>query len=205
MHIRLCEKVTSAKAPLNVREVHLVVTAYVDECKPGKIPLIKDQMPEEKISAREQLKLNEKKVEELNKQADDLHKIAYDLEKDSSAVIAKLIDEEKILAGTTWELVPGKKTTHLEFTGNFKSPEISKVFELTWNGYHSSFVMADGIDLYYDDYRVSIQFDDLKLVAPFIKKMEIILDMSSIRDNLQKMRRDLSALEMICHQLQLMA
>lgn len=161
-------------------------------------------MPEKKIPVREQLKLNEQQVEELNKQADELRESAYSLERESSNLIAQLIEEDKMLAGTSWELVASKKSAYLEFQGNLKSPEMQKIFEITWNGYHSSFVLGEGIDLYYDDSRISIQFDDLKLVAPFIKKMEIVLDTSSIRDDLHKMRRDLAALEMICHQLQLM-
>jgi hypothetical protein len=161
-------------------------------------------MLEEKISDRDQLKINEQKVEEFNKQADELRASAYSLEKDSCNLISILIEKEKMLAGTSWELIVNKKSANLEFQGNLKSPEMQKIFELTWNGYHSCFTLNDGIDLYYDDSRISIQFDELKLVAPFIKKMEIVLDASGIRDDLHKLRRDLSALEMICHQLQLM-
>lgn len=157
------------------------------------------------MSKREDFAINQSKILELNSQADSIRDTSYERETANQALVPQIIEEEKLLNGSTWVLKTGRHSPYLEYLGSIKDEEMSKIVELTCNSYHSSFVFEKGIEIFFDDSRVSLQFDDLKQIPMFIKKMGIIIDIAPIRAALQKLRKDSLVLEMICHQLQLIA
>lgn len=154
------------------------------------------------MSKREVFIANQKKIDELNEQANSIRDASYKLEVVNLDIIPQLIEEEQILNGTTWELKTNRRNPYLEYYGSKTDACMIKLTELAWDGYHSSFTFEKGIDMEFDDV-VSLQFDDLKKIPAFVKRMGIIIEPRQIKENLQKLKKDALVLEIICHQLQL--
>jgi len=155
------------------------------------------------MSKREEFTANQLKIEEINGQADELREQSYQLEEINRLLVKGIIEEENLLEGTNWRIKPNGKSVYLEYSGSLRDPEIAKIVELTWHGYHSSFDLGDDVELRFDDSRVSLYFDDIKVIPSFMRRSGIVVDAAQVQGMLAKLKKDALALEMICHQLQL--
>lgn len=155
------------------------------------------------MSKREEFTANQLKIEELNGQSDELREQSYQLEEQNQLLVKGIIEEERLLDGTEWRIKPNGKSVYLEYAGSLRDEIIAKLVELTWHGYHSSFDLGDDVDLRFDDSRVSLYFDDIRVIPSFMRRSGIVIDTTQIQGMLAKLKKDALALEMICHQLQL--
>jgi hypothetical protein len=124
----------------------------------------------------------------------------YHLSERRYKLARQIILEEKILAGTEWELALSANgdQVYLDYYDSFDSAPINAIKELCWSGWHSSFELdpdythrddESGVeyipskyDIHFDDSRVTIWFDNPEAIAIFIQKYEIKL----INNNLPK-------------------
>jgi hypothetical protein len=155
------------------------------------------------MSKREEFTANQLKIEELNSQSDELLEQSYQLEEQNRLLVKGIIEEERLLDGTEWRIKPNGKSVYLEYAGSLRDEIIAKLVELTWHGYHSSFDLGDDVDLRFDDSRVSLYFDNIRVIPSFMRRSGIVIDATQIQGMLAKLKKDALALEMICHQLQL--
>lgn len=155
-----------------------MVNRTVDEI--DAIKLLRQQLGQ----VREQLKINDEEQGALRVKE-------YYLSEHKDRLARQIILEEKILAGTEWELVLSSdgKEIYLDYHGSFDSAPINIIKELCWNGWHSSFELDPNFahrtetddykpsmyDIHFDDTRVSIWFDNPKVIASFIQKYQIKL------------------------------
>ncbi len=78
-----------------------------------------------------------------------------------------------------------------------------KVMEMARQDYHSDFNLTEGIRIRFDDSNISLHFKDNKALVPFITKYGLVINGTSIRDRLAKLKREISVLELVCHQFKL--
>jgi DUF4097 and DUF4098 domain-containing protein YvlB len=149
-------------------------------------------------------------IEELSSQIKDLEDRAanlqvesFDLRQKREELIARMIVEEKLMVDTEWELtMDHNSTASLSFKKDNKG-SINYIVELAKADYHSWFEIMDGVSLRFDDNEISISFKDSKLVIPFAKKNGLKISGNNLTNKLAQLKRDVAALEIICHQFSL--
>ncbi len=73
------------------------------------------------------------------------------------------------------------------------------LLKLSKDDFHSRFELSDGIMLRFDDDEISISFKENRQLMPFIKKYGLKVSGNKIADKLAKLKRDVAALEVVCH------
>lgn len=140
-------------------------------------------------------------IQALEDHSANLQVEAWSLRQQRDELTAALILEEKMLAGTTWEMALGD-VTNLAYVEVTKG-ELDKVRELCRKEWHTTFELEPGVSLRFDDSEVNLSFDEPKQVLPFVKKNEILISGSKIADRLSHLKREVAALEMVCHHFNL--
>jgi hypothetical protein len=154
------------------------------------------------MSRRKELEEMVLGIDENHKKAEDYHQLAYDLEDKINKVISSIIVEEEILAGTRWELRSNKVgEPHLEYVGKHTDQAFKQIKELINDGYYSNFPFEEEVHLQFEDGGMNIFFSDSSRVKIYIEKLKLIVDFSPIKGSVNKLRKDLMTLEMLCHQL----
>jgi hypothetical protein len=128
---------------------------------------------------------------------------AWNLRQEKDELIAKLILDEKMLANTNWDLTLGDITNliHKEVTPG----AMDKITELIKAEYlYSTFELEPGVTLHFDEDNVTLSFEDAKLVMPFIRRNGMIIQGSRVTDRLNSLKREIVALETVCHQFNLL-
>lgn len=149
-----------------------------------------------------------KRIEELDDRSAELGHQAWELRRQRELLIAQMILEDELLKDTTWdvELSGGSNSggVYLSFTGRVddQSP-MKKVVDMARRDYHSSFSLVEGINIRFDDNDISLTFKESKMMLPFISKYGLIINGTSIQDRLAKLKREVAALELVCHQFKL--
>lgn len=139
-------------------------------------------------------------IKELEEEATNLGVQSFDLRQKREELIAQMIMEEKLLSDTDWDLsLDGNAGASLSYKDS--SPNDMKfIKELARTDYHSWFEISDGIQLRFDDNDISLNFKESKQLMPFAKKNGLRINGTGIKDKLAKLKRDVAALETICHQ-----
>lgn len=139
-------------------------------------------------------------IKELEDTAANLGVKAFDLRQKREELIAQMILDEKLLSDTDWDLsLDGGAGASLSYRDS--SPNDMKfIKELARTDYHSWFEISDGIQLRFDDNEISLSFKESKQLMPFAKKNGLRVNGTGIKDKLSKLKRDVVALETICHQ-----
>ncbi len=140
------------------------------------------------------------KIKKLEDEAADLNVQSFGLRQKREELIAQMILEEKLLSDTDWDLsLDGNAGATLSYKDT--SPNnMEFIKELARTDYHSWFEISDGIQLRFDDNDISLSFKESKQLMPFAKKNGLRINGTGIKDRLSKLKRDVAALETICHQ-----
>jgi hypothetical protein len=154
------------------------------------------------MTIRERIALLSAQVSDLEDRSANLQVDAWSLRQERDELIAQLILEEKMLAGTTWDLALGD-ITNLSYNETVKG-ELDGIKKLIRTDWHSSFELEEGVDLHFDDSEVSLIFKDPKQVLSFIKKNGLIIGGTKVADRLNHLKREVAALEIVCHQFNLL-
>lgn len=124
---------------------------------------------------------------------------AYALRGERELLVGQLIQNEKLLADTNWELrLDGGSKLYLEYRDP-PGGNMDLIAQLSKTDYHSWFDLEDGIRLQFDDNDISVSFDEPKQLMPFVKKNKMLVTGTGILDRLAKLKRESSTLEEICH------
>jgi hypothetical protein len=139
-------------------------------------------------------------IKELEEEASDLGVKAFGIRQKREELIAQMILEERLLSDTDWDLsLDGGNGASLSYKDT--SPNnMEFIKELARTDYHSWFEISDGIQLRFDDNDISLTFKESKQLMPFAKKNGLRINGAGIKDKLSKLKRDVAALETICHQ-----
>jgi hypothetical protein len=160
------------------------------------------------MSLMEEIKDMGKRIEALDDRSAELGHQAWDLRRQREELIAKLIIEEDLFSGTTWDVELGNFVSssgaHLNYTGLLvdNSP-MKKIADMARKEYHSTFELTVGVNVRFDDNGISLTFKEGKMMLPFVEKHGLVINGTSIQDKLAKLKRDVAALELVCHQLKL--
>lgn len=155
------------------------------------------------MSTRTQIEELTTRIKTLEDQSANLQVEAFELRQKREELIAQMILEEKMLLNTEWDLsLDGNNGASLSYKDtNANSMEFIK--ELARTDYHSWFEISDGIQIRFDDNDISISFKETKQLMPFAKKNGLKVSGTGITDRLNKLKRDVAALETIVHQFNL--
>lgn len=153
------------------------------------------------MNIRDQIASLTTEITALEDHSANLQVEAWSLRQHRDELTAQLILDEKMLEGTTWEMALGDVTnlTHIEVIKG----ELDKVKELCRKDWHATFELEPGVSLRFDDNEVSLSFEEPKQVLPFLRKNGLIISGSKVADRLSSLKREISALETICHQFNL--
>lgn len=154
------------------------------------------------MTTQDRIKEIEEQVKVLEDRAANLQVDAWSLRQERDELIASLILEEKMLAGTCWELTLGD-ITNLSYSETTPG-ELDKVKQLVRKDWHSTFELEEGVEIRFDDNEVSLSFKEPRQVLPFIRKNGLIIGGSKVADRLNHLKREVSALEKVCHQFNLL-
>lgn len=162
-----------------------------------------------KINYKEQIEKMSEDISKLDNEASSSNDKAFALRQAREDLIAKMIIEDGLLDNTSWELsvssanqVIANTSMYLKFLSS-STDSMQIIEDLARRDYHSWFELEDGIKLQFDDTKISISFQDSKTVMPFVKKNKIILVASGVEKHLSKLKRDVAALEALCHQFKI--
>lgn len=156
------------------------------------------------MNKREQFENIRISLEEMETEANELHAKSYELRDKQNELICDIIREEKLLEGTSWILdVSHSQRLSLKFDGNRSNPIMEKLQSMILGGWHSGFMIEPDVELRFDDSDVTLQFKDSKLVPLFAQRNKFIIQATNITDTLHSLKRQISALETICHQFNL--
>lgn len=139
-------------------------------------------------------------IKELEDEAANLGVKAFDLRQKREELIAQMILDEKLLDDTDWDLsLDGGSGASLSYKDSSPN-DMQFIKELARTDYHSWFEISDGIQLRFDDNDISLTFKESKQVMPFAKKNGMRINGTGLKDKLSRLKRDVAALETICHQ-----
>lgn len=161
------------------------------------------------MSLLDQINSLNKRIGDLDDRSAELGHQAWELRRERETLTAKFILEEELLAGSTWDVELGSfasgSSAYLNFTGQSsdKNSPIHKVVELARDDYHTNFALVDGVNIRFDDSEITLTFKEGVMMLPFIQKYGLVINGTSIQDRLAKLKRDVAALELVCHQLKL--
>jgi hypothetical protein len=156
------------------------------------------------MSLKEHISELSDKIKELEDKAADLQVTSFGLRQKREELIAQMILEEKLLSDTDWDLSVGGSAGDAVLSYKDTSPNTMEfIKELARTDYHSWFEIADGIQLRFDDSDISLSFKESKQLMPFAKRNGLRISGAGIKDRLAKLKRDVVALETICHQFNL--
>lgn len=154
------------------------------------------------MNFKEQIQDLTLKIKELEDQSAALQVDAFTLRQRREEVIAQMILDEKLLADTSWDLSFDSSGVSLSYKES-ESDSMEFIKELARTDYHSWFEIADGIQLKFDDNDIALTFKETKQLMPFVKKNGLKISGTGITDRLNKLKRDVVALETVVHQFNL--
>jgi hypothetical protein len=114
--------------------------------------------------------------------------------------LGQFILDNKILAGTEWRFhVYGDIPKLLYNSVITKTDPLQSIIDLNNGDSYTTVQMSDGISLQLDNDRASIQFIDIKHIAPFCQKFELKIQPGNLITDLHKLIRRVKSLEIIYH------
>ena len=153
---------------------------------------------------RERIELLGKQIKTLEDQSAELQASAFKLRTEREELIADMILDEGLLSETDWSIrLNGETNPYLEYSGNLDLPNIDELVKLARADWHCWFELTDGVRLQFDDNDISLTFQEAKQLMPFVKKNKLKISGTGIADKLAKLKREVSALEDVCHSFNL--
>ncbi len=154
------------------------------------------------MNLKEQIEDLTLKIKELEDQSAALQMDAFTLRQRREETIAQMILDDKLLADTSWDLSLDSSGVSLSYKES-EADSMEFIKELARTDYHSWFEIADGIQLKFDDNDIALSFKETKQLMPFVKKNGLKISGTGITDRLNKLKRDVVALETVVHQFNL--
>ncbi len=152
------------------------------------------------MSLKDKIDALTNKIKDLREQATKLDDAENKLRIEREILLAKSITEESVLLDTNWELeVITTGGAKLLFKASVIPDVMKALLKLSKDDFHSRFELSDGIMLRFDDDEISISFKENRQLMPFIKKYGLKVSGNKIADKLAKLKRDVAALEVVCH------
>ncbi len=153
-------------------------------------------MTNPKIKQLEDINSQIKKIDlEIDSMMDNLSQ----LHTKKCDLFSQILEEEQLLKNSEWNL-KHDPNLNLEYDGK-KNDVIMQTFSkwlpderLTWID------LEDGIQLRFNEDYVYLYFDDSKMILPFVNKHNIKIKGANITNKLLSLKREVAALEKICHQ-----
>ena len=147
-------------------------------------------------------------VKNIEDQATDLQVEAYNLRCKRDDIIVENILDSEALHNTNWSIIQDSgHRIFLDYEDDTVENKLSEILRLVENDYHSNFELADGITLQLrgenGSRAVTIQFREPKQVLAFAKNHKLNLVGNNITDRLAKLKREIEALEDLCHHFNL--
>lgn len=141
---------------------------------------------------REKLLALKEKQKEVDVLYEEAGKAMSNLYAEHAVLGRQIIDEESLLGKCSWFAT----IEHHRLVLQSHTSELDKlVMETLCSGYHSSFQLADGIVMTFDDGHVELQFDNSEDMLPFIKKNSLPIDTSSLKKQVASRRKTLEDAE----------
>ncbi len=152
------------------------------------------------MSLKDKIDALTNKIKDLREQATKLDDAENKLRIEREILLAKSITEDSVLLDTNWELeVITTGGAKLLFKASVIPDVMKALLKLSKDDFHSRFELSDGIMLRFDDDEISISFKENRQLMPFIKKYGLKVSGNKIADKLAKLKRDVAALEVVCH------
>ncbi len=157
------------------------------------------------MTKREELQTILKQIEILDAQAADCWAKIEPLSTIRNDLGIQIVSEEKLLKGTKW-ILSSFGNPKLEIEGSLESqPQLADLKKLLGLDIFSSIDFESGIKLNGSFEDISFQFDDPKLMANFVKRMDLVINSNGLVKQLHTLKRQTAALEDLCHMLNLKA
>ena len=142
-------------------------------------------------------------IKKIEDEAARFHAEGYDLRQERTGLIARMLVEEKLMEGTEWDLTVDHNSVARLSLKKDDEGKMSYVEELARDGWHSYFEIESGITLQFDDNETAIEFQNSKIMIPFAKKNGMKVSGNTLTNKLSQLKRDVAALEIVCHQFNL--
>lgn len=155
------------------------------------------------MNYKSQIEKLSSQIKDLEDRSANLQVESFDLRQKREELIARMIVEERLMVDTEWELTMDHNSTASLSLKKDDKGSMNYITELARTDYHSWFEIMDGVSLRFDDSEISISFKDSKLVIPFAKKNGLKISGNNLTSKLAQLKRDVAALEVICHQFSL--
>lgn len=145
-----------------------------------------------------------KEISDLDESISKLHEKSFPLEEKQRKIIVSEIIDKKMLTDSMWEIEPySGGSICLNYKGDIEDPIMAPIANLSKNHWYHPYDLAEGVELRLDNSYITLLFDDPKKIPRFMATFKITVDGVGILNRLRELRREISALEMICHQLEL--
>ena len=136
-------------------------------------------------------------INSLDDKAAELYEQSSKLRESREILISSLIIDHKLLNGTEWEFsLRADNSVSLRLTKDSDIVSIESLFEIFKSAW---FELLPGIELNIDE-EITLHFTENKQVVKFVKNNGMILNGSTVMSRLDRLKRDVAALENICHQ-----
>ncbi len=146
------------------------------------------------MSTREELDQVLKSIGEQENKIADVYQTIDPLIKKRDELIWNIILEEKLFSKLQWQLEDSQTLSCF-----IRDEEaLQKLFG---GLYITNLSPLPGITTSISSDYFSFYFADTKLIPSFVRKMDLIMDATEITDKLQRCRREVESLEILCHTL----
>jgi hypothetical protein len=148
-------------------------------------------------------------LEDINKELIDideniakLHELSYPLEAKRQSLIGEEIVNKKMLTNSEWEVEPSLNgSLCLNYKGDIEDAIMAPIENLSNGPGIYWLTLEDGIELRMDRNYVTLTFDDPKKMPRFVATHKLVVDGAGILNRLHDLRREISAMELMYHQL----
>lgn len=151
-------------------------------------------------SIKDKIEKLKKIIEETEDNIRNLSNKSYDLINERQILLGQFILDNKILSGTEWEFrVCGDIPQLMYITIINKTDPLQSIIDLNDGDRYFNIQLSEGITLQLDYDRASIQFTEIKYIAPFCQKFELKILPGNLITDLHKLIRQIKSLEIIYH------
>lgn len=153
------------------------------------------------MSVKEISKIN-KQISQMREKLNAYHQRFFPLESKRIDLIQEEILNNKMLANSSWEVEAYHNgSLCLNYQGEVDDAIMAPIISLSDGDLHYNFLLGDGIEFRLDNSYTTLTFDDPKKLPRFAAANELIINAATITARLHDLRREITAMEMLCHQL----
>jgi hypothetical protein len=177
----------------------IVFEAYPSTGVAGIAPNMPDEFGKELCIAYNEYQLK-KSIDEIEDNIRTLSDKNSDLMFERQILLGKFILDNKILAGTEWKFRAYGDIPRLSYNSAItKTDPLQFIIDLNKGDFYSTFQLSEGISLQLDYDKASIQFTEIKHIAPFCQKFELKVLPGNLITDLHKLIKQIKSLEIIYH------